>query len=269
MDGAYHYTNVDWHLPKALGLMEQAKPIFACAWDGAHIIELAGKTSRGQKGSEQAITVPWIKDTYDCITATKERCGNGKTWNTLQDEHVLDLTASRDSQGDDLQPDLHLPEKVKKFQSFSNTRFTTYTEKVLSSFRNNFRATALTLEKNNDRLLSKITEAPVILRSSALEDFYGEIGKTSIRLQSTRLYSWNNTEVMEGCVTNRNQMADNLEKCAYDPRLRNFQTAANEVQAAGTYMGIQLHPKNNAPAEANTSFATDIQDVRHEVATNM
>ena len=228
--------------------------------------ELAGKTSRGQKGKEQVITVPWIKNTYDCITATKERCGNGKTWTTLQDQHVLDLTASRDCEAGTLQPDLQLSEKVQKFQSFSNTRFTTYTEKVLSSFRNNFRATALTLEKNKDPLLTRITEAPVILRSSALEDFYGEIGKTSIRLQSTRLYSWNNTEVLEGCVKHVNQMADNLEQCAYDEKLRNFQTAANEVQAAGTYMGIKLHPEQRAPAEANCIFAADLQGVRHDVA---
>ena len=165
VDGEYHNTNVDYHFPKALCLQEDNKPIFACTRDGAHLIELAGEHSRGQKGKEQAITVPWFKETFHEITAAKYTYGLGKNLTFLNDEAVLDRTepTSQSGPAQESDADQCTYGTVKKLQAFSNARYNKYSGRVLSNFRNNFRPIIIAMEKMNDPAVNKLNRLHLFL----------------------------------------------------------------------------------------------------------
>ena len=270
MDGAYHNTNINWHFNKALDISEQSKPLISYTWDGAHIIELAGKKSRGQFGRDQVITVPWIKETFDEIAASKSSYGRGKNWVAINDVSVLDRTAqSVEGEAANAEDVEHVQQgKVRKFQSFSNTRFTTYSHRALSVFRNNFRPNVLAMEAMNDPGVRRMREAPLILRTSGLEDFYDEVGKASTRLQSTRLYSWSTNEIMDECVATLNGMANDLDSENFSPSLQSFYGTVDEVRSKQRYSGIKLTPKNDGTT-TEEAFNADIAMVRNELAENI
>lgn len=149
MDGAYIKGHIDEYMGQELGY---EGPFMSYVWDLAHLVEIAGKDSRVQKGDIKNIGIDWIRDTFVCARKLTKYYRLPKKWLRIRDlatQELLGVDLKR------LDPILDCDTITKLFddfysplalKQFCQTRWSQFTKNVFITIVRNYRLIFLDLE---------------------------------------------------------------------------------------------------------------------------
>ncbi|CAG7721931.1 unnamed protein product [Allacma fusca] len=251
-DGQYFHLKVPEHIMNLLNVPAADRDFYSFVHDPVHVIELAGKDARNQRGVGLKIGIPWIHNIVSTITRVSSKCKWGSGWSELK-EILEDMKKLVSAANDEKKL------RLLRFKRWSDTRFSTYIIDVLESFRNNYPIIHQKLGGSPD-LLKSISHATFPMELCSLIDIYNVIGEVSRQVQATYMFPWQVDDAIVNLNDRLRLMEVDMQNTETLPvSWPKFSSCASEILQTSTYpdkiLTTNSHVRYASRSQANNSYS--------------
>lgn len=216
-DGEYFNLKVPHNLLESCLIDDEAKTWFSFQWDPAHILELAEHDTRKHPSSK------YIQKTIDIVSDVSKMFSYGKSYRqavTICEHSEMspesDIELERDIFETENHESITAKKKFKAPRHFSNTRFATYSSKVLKTFIDNFDVyyKHMSIKQMDD--LDTINNASFLFTIGALDSVYQIIGSASNAVQKPDVSPWEIKQLLDTYMNALQQIAAHLDQESFN-----------------------------------------------------
>lgn len=243
-DGEYFNLKVPQHLLHSALVDDDIEEWFSFQWDLAHILELAEHDARKNHKTKN------IQKAIDIIGGVSKIFSYGKSYRQAVEmcqfpERFVSDDESESGEEENLgRTENEMAVFKKKFKAprhFSNTRFATYSSKVLKTFIDNYEIYYKHMNRRQIDELDNINNAPFLFTIGALDSIYEVIGAASNAVQKPDITPWEIKQLLDTYINTLGKMSLALNNNTFNKDL--FPTLCNmydELKLKGEFKSCAI-----------------------------